>query len=202
MSPVMLAVLLGASGTVTDRLLDSEVAAGVGVLGAGSTSRGALWGDWLVAPTASARGVFSGFVVEGGVYAASPLVAGGVGTSFDAALRVGWSGRRWALVGGVNVQWTPGATPAWAPLPTARLDVALGPVGLTLGVLDWLGLVPAHLDVRWGPLTVGWVAPIGLLASGDISLPRGFGLRASGFAFMLGNLRTAMVCLSGTWGLP
>lgn len=201
MTALLLAVLLSADGGAPrERLVSSEVTAGLGFLGASFTMTGARWGDFLLTPTVTARGVFGGFTVDGGAYLAGPLTSGGVALSMDAALRVGWTGRRWSLVGGVNVQWTPGAKPAAALLPTARLDVDFGPVGVALGLFDHLALVPAHLDAKLGRFSLGWVAPIGLIASADLELPDGFGLRVSGFAFKLGNAETAMLSFAGTWG--
>jgi len=201
MTALLLAVLLSADGgAARERLVSSEVSAGVGFLGAAYTMNGARWGDALLTPTVTARGVFAGFTVDGGAYLAGPLTPGGVALSVDAALRVGWTGRRWSLVGGVNLQWTPGAKPATSLLPTVRLDVDFGPVGLAVGVFDHLGLVPVHLDAKLGRFSLGWVAPIGLLAAADLELPDGFGLRLTGFAFKLGNAETAMLSLAGTWG--
>lgn len=200
---LLFAALLGAVDVdrpPPERLLTSEVTAGIGLLGTGYTMNGARWGDLLLTPTASARGLFGGFTVEGGASVASPLASNGVASSLDAELRAGWSGQRWALVGGVHVQLTPGARPAAALLPTLRLDLDFGTVGFTLGVLDHLALMPAHLDVKVGRYAVGWVAPLGLLASADFVLHRDFGLRVLGFIFKLGNSESAMLMVSGTWG--
>jgi hypothetical protein len=90
--------------------------------------------------------------------------------------------------------------PAAALLPTLRLDLDFGVVGVVLGVLDHLALMPAHLDVKLGRYSVGWVAPLGLLAGADFVLLNGFGLRVLGFLFKLGNAESAMLTLSGTWG--
>jgi len=201
MTAVLLSVLLAAQ----PRLLEPEVAAGVGVLATSYQTFGARLGEAALAPTVTARGVFSGFVVEGGALLSAPLVRGGTLLTTTFAARVGFSGERWAMVAGVVAQLAPEATPALVLLPSLRGQLSFGGAGLTLGVFDHLGLVPAHLSVDVGPFSngafsLGWVAPLGLIGSADLSPPRGLGLRVTAFAYRLNNVEAAMVLVAGTFG--
>ncbi|MDP1919077.1 MAG: hypothetical protein Q8L14_22705 [Myxococcales bacterium] len=200
MHVLVIAMVLGASP-----LLDSEVSAGVGVLGTGYTGVGARLGDAFVTPSIGARGVFGNFVIDGAAFTSSPLRSARASFSGTASVRIGATGERWAVMAGVVGQYAPDARPRTLILPTLRGQVSFGQVGLSLGVFDLLGLVPAHLSVDFGPFTrgrfsVGWVAPVGLLASGELSIARGFGVRVTAFAFRLTNTETAMLVVSGTFG--
>ncbi len=199
---VLLALIVAAA---PERLLDSNVAAGVGVLGSSYTVTGTRLGEGLLISTLSARGVFGGFVIEGGAMVAAPLERGGSLLTLTGAARVGYSGERWSIVAGVVAQLAPEAQPTLQLLPTFRGQVSFGRAGLSLGVFDHLGLVPAHLSVDVGPFengrfSLGWVAPIGLIGSADLSLVSGFGLRFTGFAYRLNNVEAAMLLVSGTFG--
>lgn len=187
------------------RLLDSHVAAGVGVLGNAYTVTGTRLGEALLVPTLSARGVFAGFVVEGGAFVSSSLVRGGALFSVTGSARVGFSGERWSLVGGLVAQVAPEAQPALQLLPSLRAQLSFGRAGLSLGVFDHLGLVPVHLSVDLsglsnGAFSLGWVAPLGLIGSADVRVTSGFGLRVTGFAYRLNNVEAAMLLVSGTYG--
>ncbi|MBL8920235.1 MAG: hypothetical protein JNJ54_15320 [Myxococcaceae bacterium] len=203
MTSLVLSLVLAADPSAA-RLLDSHVAAGVGVLGSAYTVTGARLGEAALMPTLSARGVLAGFVVEGGAFVSSSLVRGGTVFSLTGAARVGYSGQRWAVVAGVITQVAPEAQPSVQVLPSVRASVSFGAAGLTLGVFDHLGLVPAHLSVDLrvpnGRFSLGWVAPLGLLASADVDLVQGFGLRVTAFGFRLGNVESALLLVSGTWG--
>ncbi len=201
MTPLLVAVVLCADGSPPPaRLLSNEVSAGLGFLGASYTTLGSRVGDTLLTPTLAGRAVVNGFTVDGGLYLAAPLEAGGLATSYSWAVRLGWTGRRWSAVAGATMTYTPGARPAVSMLPSLLGQYDFGPLGLALGVFDQLGLVPAHLSARMGRFSIGWVAPVGLLASADLPLPDGFGLRFSGFAFRLGNTEMAMLTIAATWG--
>lgn len=201
MTPLLLALCLSAEPAA--RLLSNEVSAGVGVLGTSYSFTGGRLGETQVAPTVTARGLLGGATLEGGVLWVIPT-AGTTSTSLTAAARLGWTGRRWSVLAGVLLQWAAGATPALQWLPTLRGSVDFGPFGLTLGVFDSLGLVPAHLsaDVRVGRggFSVGWVVPVGAILSAHLPLDERFGLRLSAFAFKLLQSEVAMVTLAGTFG--
>lgn len=199
MTPLVLALCL----TAEPRLLANEVSAGVGVLGTSYTFTGGRLGETQLTPVVTARGLLGGATLEGGVLLVLPT-AGTTGVSFTAAARLGWTGQRWSLLLGALMQWTADARPALQFLPTLRGSVDFGSFGLTLGVFDSLGLIPAHLsaDVRVGRggFSVGYVAPIGALLSAQLPLDERFGLRVTAFAFKLLQTEVAMVTLSGTYG--
>lgn len=186
------------------RLLRTEVTAGVGLLGSAYASPAARWGDLHLAPVVTGRVLLGGFTTEAGVLLAVPFEAATTGTALTAGLAVGWSGERWSLTAGALLQWADAARPAVQVLPQLRAAYDFGPVGLSLGVFDQLGLIPAHLSAftHLGPtrLSLGWVAPLGLLAGADLELPRGFGLRVTGFLFKLAQSEFAMLTIAGTFG--
>lgn len=205
-TPLLLSVaVLAADGppAAEARLLRPEVSAGVGVLGSGYSQGAVRLGDAHLAPTVSGRVLFGGFTVEAGALVVAPLSAGTTATSVTGALGLGWTGRRWNLLLGGALQWTADATPALQFLPQLRASYDFGHVGATLGVFDQLGLVPAHLSgfLKLGPTTVslGYVAPLGVLAGVDVPLTRGFGLRVTGFVFKFFQSEYAMLTLAATF---
>jgi hypothetical protein len=143
-------------------------------------------------------------VFEGGVLLVAPVTRDGAGLSVTAGLAVGWSSRRFALVLGALGQWADGGKPLVQWLPTVRASVDCGPFGVTVGVFDHLGLVPAHLSfdlvVDDATFSVGWVAPIGLLASLTVPVGARLGLRVTGFAYTVGSAQFAMLAVAGTFG--
>lgn len=213
MSPLLVAVLLAAEAPAveatvpppaSERLVAPEVTAGLGFLGSSYASTGFRLGDPQLAPIVTARYLFGGFTTDAGVLLSLPLTPDGVGLAFTGSLRVGWTWRKWSLVGGAVMQWASGATPALQWLPTLKLSADFGPFGMTLGVLDELALLPAHLsfDLKQGRrrFSVGWVVPIGLVAGADLPITERFGLRLHAFAFKAFQAEMAMVTVSGTFG--
>jgi hypothetical protein len=201
----MISALLSIVLAAEPRLLESNVSAGLGALGTSYTAFGARLGEGALVPTVTARGVFGGFVIEGGAYVSTPLLRGGTLLTVTGAARAGFSGERWAVLAGVVAQLAPEATPSLQLLPSMRAQVSFGQTGLSLGVFDHLGLVPAHLSVDVGPFangrfSLGWVAPLGLIGSADVAITSGFGLRVTGFAYRLNNVESAMLLVSGTYG--
>lgn len=206
----MLALLVSLVATAeprpsSARLLDSHVSAGVAVLGASYTVFGARLGDALVTPVLTGRVVFGGFVVDGGAMVAAPVARGGAGLSVTGSLRAGWSGEAWSLVGGVVLQVTPEAVPSTQLVPTLRGQLSFGKAGVSVGVFDFVGQVPLHVSAELGPFangrfSLGWVAPLGIIASADLWVTKDFGVRLAGFGYRLGNTETAMGLLSVTYG--
>jgi len=210
--PLLLVALLAAAEPATleasteapaARLMSPEVSAGVGLLGAGYTGQGPRWGDLHVAPVVTGRYLIGGFTTEAGVLLVVPTSRETTGLSFTAGLTVGWTGRRWSLAAGALMQWSSLARPAIEWLPQLRLSYDFGLFGATFGLFDQLGLVPAHLsaDLRWRgrKFSLGWVAPIGVMAGADLPLGGRLGLRLNGFAFKLAQSEYAMLTVGGTF---
>jgi hypothetical protein len=202
MTTLLLALCLAVEGE-PPRLLSSEVTAGVGLLGSGYAFTGGRLGEAQLAPVVTARGLLGGATLEGGLLLVVPT-AGTTGVSFTASARLGWTGQRWSLLVGGLVQWAADARPALQWLPTLRGSVDFGEFGLTLGVFDSLGLIPAHLSIDLrvgrGSFSVGYVAPVGLLVSTQLPVAERFGVRVTAFAFKLAQTELAMVTVSGTFG--
>ncbi len=188
-------LVLGASGD--ERLLTNEVSAGVGVLGSGYSQLGVRLADAQLTPTVTARWLFWGVTVDGGLLLVAPLTRDGAALALTGGLRVGYTGQRFSVVGGALAQWASDGHPAVQWLPTLRASVDFGPFGLTLGILDELGLLPAHLsfDLALGRSTfsVGWVAPIGLVGRFEVPLVSDFALRLQGFAYKVAEAEFAQV---------
>jgi hypothetical protein len=199
-SALALALVLASAEPAPERLVTTEVSAGLGLLGTSFIARGARWGDFMWSPGVSGRVEWHGLTAEATVLFSVPDAPLGLAPSWSGTARVGYTGQRWLVQGGVAFGYTRGAQPGWTVLPSlvGRYDFAA--IGVSAGVFDLAGLVPARLSAEFGRFSVGWVFPIGLIASGDVPLPDGFGLRVTGFAFKLGNAETAMVMFSGTWG--
>jgi hypothetical protein len=177
------------------RLLTDEVSAGLGVFGSGYSQPGVRLGDANLSPTVTGRVLFSGVTLEGGVLVVAPLTRDGSALAVTGSARVGWTGQRFTVLAGVLGQWGQGANPAWQWLPTVRASVDFGPFGLTLGVFDLLGLVPAHLSfdvsLKHVRFSVGWVAPIGLVGTLDLPVAERFAVRFQAFAYKLAQAEFA-----------
>lgn len=212
MSPLLLAAFLAAEAPAVEatappepeRLVAPEVTAGVGFLGSSYSQPGLRLGDAQLAPVVTARYLLGGFTTDAGVLLSVPLTTDGVALAFTGSLRVGWTWKKWSVVAGAVMQWASGATPAMQWLPSLRLSADFGPFGMTLGILDQLALLPAHLsfDLKQGPrrFSIGWVAPIGLVAGADLPVTERFGLRFHAFAFKAFQAEVAMFTVSGTFG--
>jgi hypothetical protein len=179
-----------------ERLLTDEVTAGLGAFGSGYSQLGTRLGDANLAPSVTGRVLFSGFTLEGGALVVAPLGRDGSSLAVTGTARVGWTGRRFSVLAGALGQWGQASTPAWQWLPTLRASVDLGPFGLTLGVFDFLGLVPAHLSfdlwLAHARFSLGWVAPIGLVGSLDLPVTERFAVRFQGFAYKLAQVEFAL----------
>jgi hypothetical protein len=186
--PPLVLLLVCAAGE--PRLLQDEVAAGVGLLGSGYTAvGGTAVADPQLTVGVGYRMVWSGPTADLGVLVALPLTPDGTSLALTGALRVGWTGQRWSVLGGVLVQWAQDPKAPLSFLPTLHAAVDLGPCGLSAGVLDLLGLVPAHLSVDLKAkdisFSVGWVAPVGLLAALELPAWPGARARLTAFAYRL-----------------
>ncbi|MEW5742117.1 MAG: hypothetical protein AB1938_24590 [Myxococcota bacterium] len=186
--------------------------AGIGFLGSSYAQPGYRLGDAHFAPSVTGRYLFGGFTVDGGFLLSAPLTSDGTSLAFTALLRAGWTFRRWHLLGGAVLQWAAGveknpdtgAQPSLQVLPSFLLSTDFGPFGATLGVMDCVGLVPAHLSFHMKldrrRFSLGWAFPIGLIASLDLPVSGRWGLRFSAFAFRAFQSEFAFITVSGTFG--
>lgn len=202
MTPLLLSAVVFSAAPDT-RLLAPEVSAGVGVLGTGYSQGSVRFGDAHLAPVVTGRYLFGGFTVEAGVLLAAPLAASTTASSVTGSLGLGWTGKKWNLTLGAALQWTAQTAPALQLVPQLRVSYDFGRVGATLGVFDQLGLVPAHLSgfTRLGAarVSLGYVAPLGVLAGVDVPLTAGLGVRVTGFVFKLFQSEYAMLTLALTF---
>lgn len=200
MTPLLLSTMLLAAAPDGERLLSNEVAAGLGFLGSGYTVNGGRMGDALLAPSVTGRGVFSGFTVDGALLVGAPLAPNGEAVSVTGTVRAGYTGYRWSVLGGVSGQWAHSATPAMQWMPSLRGQVDFGSFGLSAGLFDFHGQVPFHLSAELGRFSIGYVAPIGLVASADIPLTQSLSLRCQGWVYRLFNSEQVLVTVGAVWG--
>lgn len=211
MSPLVLALLLGADAvaappppTETERLLASQVGVSLGITGSGYQVHGSRWGDTLFSPVVTARGVFKGFLVEGSVLGAFPVTSGGAATALTGLGRLGYVGQHFSLHVGATAQWANASTPAFQVLPSFRLEGSFGLAGLSVGLFDFHGQVPLHLSAevptRFGHFSLGYVAPLGVVATADVPLTGALGVRAQAWAYQLFASQQALFTVGLTYG--
>jgi hypothetical protein len=187
------------AGSPSSLLLKPELRGGVGAYGTGYTSRGARWGDALAAVTAEGRTLVGSFATELSAFVVAPMTPRGASASVTFVPRVGWSWERFAVLAGPSVQVVPGAQPVLQVLPSLRTQAKLGTLGLSLGVFDDAGQVPAHLSVDFQNWSVGYVAPLGARACARVAFAPHLSVVASGFAYRLFNTDVAMLTLGVAW---
>ena len=182
------------------RFQTAEVSAGLGVHGVSFVSYGARQGDLLVVGSIEGRWLRSGFTVDGGLLTEFPTAPGGMSGGMTLSLRVGWTGYRWSVLGGVTAQYTPGARPEWQPVPSLRAEVSVGRWGVSAGFSDFAGLAPWHLTFEYGSFGVGWVGLVGAHAFVRVPVANRVGLRLHAVAFSLANSQIGMLMVSMAYG--
>jgi hypothetical protein len=185
-----------------DRQLTPEVAAGVGIGGAGYTFAGGRWGDTLAMPYALGRGMLGPVVAEVELLVAQPLGADGATTSLGVIPRLGFSGESWSVLVGASLQVAPSSVTVLQTLPSLRVRKNFSDAfGLSLGLFDLHGLAPLHLSAELGAFDVGFIAPLGLSAGARFALPwAGWKLQARALAFRLFSSELAVFTLGVAWG--
>lgn len=183
------------------RALGPELGTSVALLTGGYSFQGGRWEDAYVANTMSARFLLDGFTLDGGLFTLLPLERGGPGASTALTARLGYTGERWSVVGGAVVGLGFSAQPRLQLLPSAKGLYRFGPVALEAGLFDLHGQVPAHLGASYGPVGLAYVFPLGGRARVDIPLSSRLGLRAEGFIFQYGGVRTSLLSV-GVFGRP
>ncbi|MDC0712706.1 hypothetical protein POL68_29865 [Stigmatella sp. ncwal1] len=183
------------------RALVNELHAETGLLTGGYSFEGGGWNDVFLASGGGALYLFGGLTVEGSVLSLLPLERGGPGASISLAARVGYTGQRWSVVAGPVIQGAYPANPILQVLPSVRGLYDVGPVRLDAGLLDWNGMVPAHVGLSYGPVGLAYVLPLGVRAQARIPLTARAGLQVSGYAFRLFGAHSALLTV-GLVGNP
>jgi hypothetical protein len=178
------------------RLLGDELSVGLGVLGAGSTHQGGRWGEVTLNRVVEGRLLLGGFTIEAAGYFALPLSSAGAAPSSTALLRLGWSGRRYAVTAGALLQHAPIAQPALQTLPSLRAELWFSEFGTSLGIFDHQGLAPAHVSLELRDFSLGYVAPIGAVLGARVRLRKYVALRFSALAFRLFSADVALFTVS------
>lgn len=201
---VTAALLAQPSPEPAPRLLATELAVGLGVSGQGYTYSGGRQGDLFVDRLVEARLVLGGFTYDTSASFPMETRPGGASTGVNAVARIGWTGERWSVVGGASLQFVPRAEPSRQWLPSLRASYSFGGWGLSAGLFDHYATAPAHLTLEVGNYGVGYVAPLGALATARFRLRDFFGVKVAAMAYRLFTTDVAMVtvCISAGpgWG--
>lgn len=183
------------------RALTNEISSALGLLTGGYAYPGGSWDDLFAASLTRGHYLFNGLTGEAGVLSLTPLERGGPGLSMALSLRLGYTGERWSVLAGPVLQASYPSTPILTVLPSVRGLYQVGEVTLDAGLLDMVGMVPAHVGASYGPVGLAYVLPLGLRAHARIPLSSRVGIRVDGFAFRLGTARSAMLTV-GLVGNP
>jgi hypothetical protein len=184
--------------------LHDEIAAGVGVLGNSFQVVGARLGDTQLAPGVFARKQLSFFTVEGSLLAAIPFDKQTVGFALLGLARVGYAGEHFFIQGGAALQWANGAKPAVEILPTLKAGFLTEKVGVTFGLFDYYGLLPAHLTLNFNKnnssFLLGYAAPLGLTVGFKTQLTSKIQISMTAFAYKLAQAEFGFLMLQGHFG--
>lgn len=186
---------------LSPRALTNEISSELGILVGGYSHSGGSWDDAYAASLSAGHYLFKGFTVQAGLLSLTPLEGGGPKASVSLSVRLGFTGERWSVVAGPVIQATYPSTPLVTLLPSVKGLYRLGAVTLDAGLLDKVGMVPAHVGASYGRVGLAYVLPLGLRAHARIPLTERAGIQVDGFAFRLGNAHTAMLTV-GLVGNP
>lgn len=214
MRPPLLALLLTASlaaraqdglgpapYVLPPRALTNEMHTQAGLLVSGYSHGGGSWDDLYAISFTGGHYLFQGFTAEAGLLSLTPLERGGPGLSLSLSARLGYTGERWSVLAGPVIQAAYPSTPIVTVLPSVRGLYRLETVSLDAGVLDMAGMIPAHVGVSYGPVSLAYVLPLGARASARIPLSARAGIQVDGFAFRVGSAHSAMLVV-GLVGNP
>lgn len=183
------------------RALTNEISSSLGLLAGGYSFPGGSWEDLFVSSVTRGHYLFNGLTAEAGMLSLTPLESGGPRPSTSLSLRLGYTGERWSVLAGAVLQATYPSTPILTVLPSVRGLYQVGKVTLDAGLVDLVGLVPAHVGASYGPVGLAYVLPLGVRAHGRIPLTANAGIQLEAFAFRLGSARSAMLTV-GLVGNP
>jgi hypothetical protein len=183
------------------RALTNEISSSLGLLTGGYSYSGGSWDDLYAASVTRAHYLFNGFTAEAGMLSLTPLEGGGPRPSTTVSVRLGYTGVRWSVLAGPLLQATYPSTPILTVLPSVRGLYQWGKVTVDAGLLDLVGLVPAHVGVSYGPVGLAYVLPLGARAHVRIPLSDRAGIQVEGFAFRLGSAHSTLLTV-GLVGNP
>ena len=181
--------------------LTNEIHSQLGLMRGGYSHTGGSWDDLYAVSLTGGHYLFEGFTAEAAMLSLTPLERGGPELSTSVSLRLGYTAERWSLIAGPVVQATYPSTPLFTFLPSIRGLYRVGSVTLDAGLLDMVGMVPAHVGASYGPVGLAYVLPLGVKASARIPLSARAGIQLDGFAFSVGSAHNAML-LVGLVGNP
>jgi hypothetical protein len=188
------------------RALDDEISVGVGFLGNSYQVTGARLGDGQFTPAIFARKQLSFFTIEASVLLSVPFEKQTVGLSALGLARIGYAGEHFFIQAGAVAQWAESALPAFQILPTLKTGYLGDTYGLTLGLFDYYGLLPAHVtfDVKKQNTTfsIGYAAPLGMTLGFKTRVTPAVGISVNAFAYKLAQAEFAFIMLQGFWGEP
>jgi hypothetical protein len=177
---------------VSPRALKNEISSSLGLLVGGYSFSGGSWDDLYLSSITRGHYLFNGLTADAGMLSLRPLEGGGPGMSTSLSLRLGYTGERWSVLAGAVLQATYPSTPIVTVLPSVRGLYQVGKVTLDAGLLDWVGMVPAHVGVSYGPVGLAYVLPLGARAHARIPLSANAGIQLEAFAFRIGNAHSAL----------
>ncbi|HVG60914.1 MAG TPA: hypothetical protein VNA24_20315 [Hyalangium sp.] len=183
------------------RVLTNQISSELGLLVGGYSHSGGSWDDAYASSLTGGHYLFNGFTVQAGVLSLTPLEGGGPNASVSLSVRLGFTGERWSVVAGPVIQASYPSTPLVTVLPSVKALYQLGAVTLDAGLLDKVGMVPAHVGASYGRVGLAYVLPLGARAHVRIPLSERAGIQVDGFAFRLGSAHTAMLTV-GLVGNP
>lgn len=179
-------------------LLSSEAELGLSVAGEALERGDTRSGDIYAGPLLRGRLAHRGVLLEGAALFLLPRSSRGAAAGGNGFARIGFSGHRWALLGGVALQYAPAAQPTLQLLPSLQGRAAFRTFQLSAGLFDplTLGLAPAHLLLELDDFGLGYVAPLGALATLRARVGTTLSLRLAALAFRLGRAEVGLFTAS------
>ena len=161
---------------------------------------GGRFGDTFALGGVQATAGFGLLELEGNLHGLGSPVSNGARPAWGGALRIGVRTGNFAARAGATLQLM-GSGPAPAQwLPSLHAGWRSGRFGLSSGVFDGLGYVPAHLSAHWEGFSLGYVLPLGARAGAAFRVSPQLGLRVEAFAFALGSYQTALLTVAAVFG--
>jgi hypothetical protein len=199
-----LGVLLLATAALADepRLMTTELGIATNFVQFQTRSVTETWNPRVIALRLVARG----FVIDFRTAFTTVFPLGPSPLRGSAELRLGYSGRRWAVVAGAYLLDGFNTTPRFQALPTARAELKISELTLVAGLWDYhLPDVPFHLSVASRDVGLGYVYPFGVEAHFRLRVVDFIGLvfqalvlqRNQGEVVAFGGLNITVGVLSG-----